>query len=494
MKRLACLLFFSLLALPIFAATPAVRHHARSITGQYMVLLDNKIPAAAYDGVVKSLANSYGLQIRTEWREEPRGFVATVPVTGAERLVTDARVSIVEEDFPISIDAESGNQWTNWNGNYLWFLDRLDETTYADGVRDGSYDMCPEGRTVNAYIIDNGVRGDHEQFTWNGEPAGRVESLNFANGAQGTADGLNGCPSNPSMWHGTAVATVLGGTTTGASKAHIVSLRVVDCNNSGSASDWVSAVNWIRGANDPHRFQSGVVNMSRFLGDWMSDFATLNAAVSARVDATQIPFFVSANNFSADACKFSPASLAYTNMNHAGKVFSVGGTSVGAGSDTTDYRWQTWNGSQILLGQDSGSNGGACISIYAPAADIYAGRNTSTTAYDIASGTSFSAPLAAAIALRHLEVVGNQNYQQVFDYLLSTAGSSALINHVETPESWMCLSQFNGHYQAYTTYPGACQGTYNLGQNGASGGEPMHFNATSNTSAAGMLHSAMTCP
>jgi hypothetical protein len=179
-------------------------------------------------------------------------------------------------------------------------------------------------------------------------------------------------------------------------------------------------------------------------------------------------------------------------MNHAGKVFSVGGTSVGAGSDTNDYRWQTWNGSQILLGQDSGSNGGACVSIYAPAASVYAGRNTSTTAYGIDSGTSFSAPLAASIALRYIELTGNQNYQQVFDYLLSTAGPSTLINHVETPEFWMCLSYTSGHYQPYQSYPGLCQGGY--GENGVYEGEPIHFNATSNTSAAGMLRSAMTCP
>ncbi len=71
-KQLPFLLLLGLLALPIFATTPAVRHHARSITEQYMVLLDNNIPAAAYDGIVRSLANTYGLQIRTEWREVPR--------------------------------------------------------------------------------------------------------------------------------------------------------------------------------------------------------------------------------------------------------------------------------------------------------------------------------------------------------------------------------------------------------------------------------------
>lgn len=457
-----------------------------------MVLLDDDIPAAAYDGIVTSLEHTYGLQIRTEWREVPRGFVATVPVARAERLATDPRILIVEEDFPISIAGESGNQLTTWNGNSLWFLDRLDEATYADGVRDFSYDMCPEGRTVNAYVIDSGVRSNHEQFTYNGEPAGRVEPLNFALGAQGTADGLNGCPDKPLMWHATAVATVLGGTTTGASKAHIVSLRVVDCDNQGFASDIVTAINWIRGANDSHRYEKGVVNLSRFIGDWMSDFATLNASVSGRVDATQIPFFVSANNFSADACKFSPASLAYTNVNHAGKVFSVGGTSVGAGSDTTDYRWQTWDGSQILVGQDSGSNGGTCISIYAPAADIYVGSNSGTTDYLHKSGTSFSAPLAAALAVRYLELAGDHTYQQVFDYLLSTAGPSTLINHVETPESWMCQRYTDGHFDQYLSYPGQCQGAY--GENGVLNGEPIHFSATSNTSAAGMLHSAMTCP
>ena len=52
----------------------------------------------------------------------------------------------------------------------------------------------------------------------------------------------------------------------------------------------------------------------------------------------------------------------------------------------------------------------------------------------------------------------------------------------------------SGQYQAYPTYPGACQGVYNVSQNGANGGEPMHFNATSNSSAAGMLYSAMARP
>jgi hypothetical protein len=36
--------------------------------------------------------------------------------------------------------------------------------------------------------------------------------------------------------------------------------------------------------------------------------------------------------------------------------------------------------------------------------------------------------------------------------------------------------------------------TYNIVENGVFCGEPIHFSATTNSSAAGMLHSAMTCP
>jgi serine protease len=490
-------------------ATTSIHHHARAVTGRYMVLLDKNVTAAAYDGIVESLKGTYGLQIVTRWRELPRGFVASVPVSGAERLATDPRVRIVEEDFPISFQ-QSGTQLTSWNGNYLWFLDRLDESTFSQSTQDSTYNMCPEGRSVNAYIIDGGVRNDHEQFTFNepscpqlNDPGCRVQSYTFANGAQGDPDTLDGCPAYLDRWHATAVATVLGGTTTGASKAHIISLRVADCNNHGLASDVVTAIHWIRSSpgsfatNDDHRSEPGVVNLSSFQGDWTTYFATLDAAVSDRVDATQIPFFVSANNFSADACKFSPASLAYTNTNHAGKVFSVGGTSLGGAPETQyiDYRWQTWTGAQgdqINVGRESGSNGGDCISIYAPACNIYVGKNSSPTDYGVYSGTSFSAPLAAAVAARYIELTGNRNYQQVFDYLLSVAGSSLLINHVETPEYWMCWDDLS---DTYPTYPsgGVCPGNY-IGQDDIRGGPKIHFSPTTNSSNAGMLYSPMSCP
>jgi subtilisin family serine protease len=133
---------------------------------------------------------------------------------------------------------------------------------------------------------------------------------------------------------------------------------------------------------------------------------------------------------------------------------------------------------------DSGSNGGSCVSIYAPAVDIYVGNNSSATAYSTHSGTSFSSPLAAAIGARYLSTNHSATYQQVYDYLLSAAGSSTLINNPYTPEYWMCGTT------PYRTDPGVCP--VNNGVNNTN--VPIHFGATSNTSNAGMLYSPMSCP
>ena len=491
-KTLKAVLFtFATLSLTLSAgATTTIRHHSGSVTDRYMVLLNTNISAAAYRGVVNSLQESYGLQIVTEWREDPRGFVANVPVSGAERLANDPRVRVVEEDFRISFPT-SATQSTNWNGNYLWDLDRLDEPTYFS--HDSTYDMCPEARDVNAYVIDTGVRADHEQFTLN-EPASRVESYGFDSDSNpGYVDTTNGCPANANAWHGTAVASVLGGTSVGASKVHIVSLRVLDCTGVGFASNLVNAVNWIRSSSDPHRLQLGVANLSVWRGDWTNDFTTLNIAVGARVQTTLIPFFASANNFSGDACKFAPASQAYTNTNHSGTVFTVGGTSLGAGGDMNDYRWQTWTGGNTAaVGRDSGSNGGQCVSIYAPGCDIYVASNSSTTAYGLFSGTSFSAPLTAGVAARFIALTGINGYQDVYNYLLTTAGSSSLINNVATPEYWMCYDSRVDLYYTYNFNPGSCGGL--IGQDGTAGSQAIHFSPTTNTSNAGMLYSSLSCP
>src|SRR5712671_3067097 len=80
------------------ATAGTLRHHTKPINGRYMVTLSTDIPAAAYDGVVNSLAKTYNLAVVTEWRETPRGFICTgLSPSDAQRLVDDPRTRIVEE-------------------------------------------------------------------------------------------------------------------------------------------------------------------------------------------------------------------------------------------------------------------------------------------------------------------------------------------------------------------------------------------------------------
>lgn len=468
----------------VFAQPARIQKHRNAIPGRYMVLLNTNVAAEAYDGVVKSLAATYGLNITQRWEDTPRGFICDGATEAAiVRLANDPRVRLIEEDFTFVL---SGMQWTVWNSQYLWNLDRIDEPTYF--VNDSQYDMCPEGRPVVAYMLDIGVRADHEQFNL-GEPTRVVDSRRF-DGVNGLADTTNGCAANANLWHGTATASVLAGTTVGSAKTRVVSLRFLDCNGRGTGANIVNAVRWIRSANDPWRNEAAVVNYSGGIGSWDGEFANMNAAVTDLVNNTQIPFFTSAENFAGDACMFSPNNLAYTNVNRNGVVFTVGGTSLGGNGDRNDYRLQFWDGSQPRIGQEGGSNGGRCVSIYAPAMDIYAARNSSTTAYGLAAGTSFASPLTAGVAARYMEQSGVRDYRNVFNYLLNAAASTGtVVNNSATVEYWLCTpaSGFTvPQYHTSRTPITTCPTGYN--------NPPVHVPATTNTSNAGMLYSDMTCP
>ncbi|HEV7424749.1 MAG TPA: hypothetical protein VGQ46_00170, partial [Thermoanaerobaculia bacterium] len=285
------------------------------------------------------------------------------------------------------------------------------------------------------------------------------------------------------------------GTLVGSAKPYIVSLKVFTCSGYFDSRWLFSAVDWISGTSNPYRWMPGVINQSGYLGPWddQMTFQSYGDAVSRLVTATQFPFFTSADNYSADACRFSPKDRAYTNTNHSGTVFVAGGTSMGGANtpyQNTDYRWQMWNGDVAKTGVDTGSNGGGCVSVYAPAADIYAARNTGPNDYGVASGTSFSSPLTAGIAARY---IANQRtltgatptYQQVYDFLLAQA--QTIVSNATTPEYWACAATTSNGGHTFTSFP------YHAGC--AAGFTDLYFPSVSNTSNARMLFwDNGTCP
>ncbi len=79
-----------------------------------------------------------------------------------------------------------------------------------------------------------GIRSTHAEF------GGRVVF-----GYDGVGDGQNG---NDCQGHGTHVAGIIGGSTYGVAKnVTLHTVRVLDCNLQGTASDMIAGIDWVTG-------------------------------------------------------------------------------------------------------------------------------------------------------------------------------------------------------------------------------------------------------
>lgn len=487
-------------------ATPVKRHTEGK--DEFIVLLAHRPATAAVDGLVQSLSATYSLRVKTVWKYGLRGFLCAGSAENLDRLAEDARVDVVEQNiqghaiFPVS-----GTQYSTYNGQYLWFLDRLDAPTWAD--RNNTYNMCPEARNVYAYVLDTGAWNLHPEFEYPYTGVSRVvKGLNFAYDRPTTypvteyVQNDGGCGDTSQGFHATAVAASLAGTHIGSSKAQIVSLQVISCSTGdANFADYFDALNWIDSPDNPYRFQAGtsvrnpaLVNQSNFVPAWTSYYSSYQLAVKQFVLNTDIPFFKSADNFNADACQFSPNQGAYTNVTRAntgvplsdrGTVFVVGGM-YNQDNDNTNYRW--WQGAGgVSYGFGAGSNSGACVSIYAPAVSIYVAQNTSSQPYTFYNGTSFAAPLVAGMAARYLSTntpsgAAPPHYYDVYNFFLNQATQP--ITGPNTTEQWACgygatLAQF------YNYDPGTCPQGYTK----------VHYDAVGNSSNAKVAFwNTGTCP
>ena len=256
--------------------------------------------------------------------------------------------------------------------------------------------------------------------------------------------------------HGTAVASVLGGTTLGVAKGcNLIAVRVLDCAGAGSTSSVISALNWVKSTADANAgVRRSVVNLS-IAGGFSG---AMNAAV-ASLTASNHVVVSAAGNAGADACASSPASAASS--------ITV------AATDYNDVK-------------ASFSNAGTCVDLYAPGSSITVSDLTSgpsgtkleasTTPRHRAvarslhllflslcawwvcacaqDGTSFAAPHVAGVAARFLNKYPNATVADV-TASLACAATAGIVSGSPTSTPNLLLYSPAGNL-AYTPNGGAC--------------------------------------
>jgi len=318
------------------------------------------------DRLVDELVRGNGSVVKFRYRHALKGFAAKIPPQAIEGIRRNPNVAYVEADGIV----HAGTQYNPPS----WGLDRIDQ---RNRPLDGIYDYPNTGSGVTVYIIDSGIRFDHQEYY------GRAFSgWDFVDNDPDASD----C-----RGHGTHVAGTVGGSTVGVAKnVTLVAVRVLDCNGSGSYSGVIAGIDWVTA----NRSLPAVANMS--LGGGYS--ASLNQAVANSI-ASGVVYSVSAGNDNADACTKSPAS--------APAALTI------AASTSSDAR-------------ASYSNYGTCVDLFAPGSGIYSSTMNGTNTYASWSGTSMAAPHVAGVAALYLSANPNATPTQVEQSIKSGATSGVL--------------------------------------------------------------------
>jgi len=401
------------------------------VKDEYIVLLvegdRHDVPALA-----NALANEHNGKLIRVWNSGIQAFWVSMTEAHANAMLHNPHVAAVEEN---AILHESTAQDVGGTDPF-WHLDRVNQRFGTDG----SFQYCNGAADVYAYIFDRGVRAADPQLS------GRVQAGKNAAPADGVCDSLStGCsghtgvndpPPYPSAevfdsqnpfsernpcgehnmvnaGHGTAVATILGGTSVGVARTtKIIPIRIANCNGevfpafsdeflAGTMGSLFEAFNWFfnentlwdptRPTGDPNRGKSKVRAVANFSVYFNAGVDANHTEYGAETYIKQmihggVVVVASANNQGkgdpatcTGVCSGPlwqvPTRLSYSNpqpnlFTSSERLISVGGTTM---NGTADKRWVCVAGSVKCSANDPGSNFGAGVDIWAPADNVQSG-------------------------------------------------------------------------------------------------------------------------
>lgn len=338
------------------------------VRDRYVIVFKDNVEDV--DAMTAQLMRGKGGTVHFRYRHAIKGFAATIPPQAVDGIRHNPNVALIEPDGIVYKNATQNNPPS-------WGLDRIDQRNLP---LDNSYTYQNEGEGVTVYIIDSGIRFDHQEFSTNRATSGWdfVDNDNNAYDCDG---------------HGTHVAGTVGGNNVGvAKKVSLVAVRVLNCSGSGTWSGVIAGVDWVTAnASLP-----AVANMS--LGGGY--YSPMNTAVENSI-AAGVVYAVSAGNSNYYACNYSPAS--------APNAITVGSTT------SSDVR-------------SSFSNYGTCVDVFAPGSSIYSSTMNTTSSYASWSGTSMASPHVAGVAALYLASNMNATPAQVTSAIVNNATSGVVSN------------------------------------------------------------------
>ncbi|MGE0868575.1 MAG: S8 family peptidase [Kofleriaceae bacterium] len=355
-----------------------VRHPGDGLAQRYLVVLNEPVTPAASPNeraqlaattnlTIDRLVQRHGANVSHRYYHAVRGFSAQLTDEQAERLAADPSVAFVEQDAQV--------YGTAIQTQAPWGLDRIDQSALP---LNGRYVQLGDATGVTAYVIDSGFRPTHTEF------ADRVTGTLYVQGRLTDGFDCNG--------HGTHVAGTIGGKTWGVAKnVELFSVRVLDCNKSGTLDELVQAIDYVAGNHK----SPAVANISTTLN---ATYDVADLAIKNLV-AHGVPVVVAAGNDTIDACSRSPARVP--------EAITV------AASDQNDMF-------------ASYSNYGACVDIIAPGSGVISAGIASDAATMVFDGTSMAAPHVTGAIAVYLGAHPNATPAEVRAALLGSATTNAV--------------------------------------------------------------------